>query len=109
MAGNVDDAGFDSVRKAQRSKPEVERHAAFACFGPSIRVVSGQRDDERAFAVIDVAGSSDYSHVAAATNASARRTSCSGETVRRSSTSDWPSTRPTTGGRPRRRRAAYAV
>src|SRR5215472_7309845 len=106
VAGHIDDAGFDAVCELQRRKAEVERHAALAFLDPAIRVVTGQRDDERAFAVVDVSGGADYSHAAQDTIAATIAASSLGRTVRRSSTIESPSARPTIGGRPRRSRDA---
>ncbi|HEV3105387.1 MAG TPA: hypothetical protein VGZ01_06850, partial [Trinickia sp.] len=63
VTGNVNDAGFDTVREAQRRKAEIECHASLLLFDEPIGIVAGQCDDERTLAVIDVPGCSDYVHV----------------------------------------------
>ena len=64
VARDVDDADFTARRQRQPGEAEVDSEAALLLLTKAIGVDAGERADERALAVVDVAGGADDEHVA---------------------------------------------
>ena len=62
MARNVDDADVLAVWQGEPGKAEIDSHAALFFFAEAIRIYAGESLDERALAVIYVAGGTDDIH-----------------------------------------------
>ena len=125
VAGDVDEADLAAGRQGGPGEPEVDRQAPRLLLGQPVRVGPGQGLDQRRLAVVDMAGGADdVRHQGpegaggpagpaggprAAASARATTSSCSGGTVRRSSTTRPRSALATTGGSPARSRASTAA
>ncbi len=59
VAGDVDYAGARPVGKREVGKPEIDRDAAFLLFLQPVGLLTGECADQRALAVIDMAGGAD--------------------------------------------------
>ena len=59
VAGDIDDGELRSVRQLERRVAEVDRDAALPLLAEPVRVLAGERLDERRLAVVDVSGGAD--------------------------------------------------
>ncbi len=113
---HVDKRELIAGRKRRPRVAQVDRHAAAALGFPAVRLHPGERAHQHRLPVVHMTGGGDDVHrysrseapsrAAAASTASATRSSSAGATVRRSSRSRPPSILPMTAGRSPRRTAA---
>jgi hypothetical protein len=59
VAGDVDEGGDDAVPELRVGEAEVDRDPPLLLLLQAVRVGAGEGADERALAVVDVAGGSD--------------------------------------------------
>src|SRR5207245_10372149 len=103
VPGHVDDARAHAFRPVEVGEAEIDRDAALLLLLQTVGVLPGERADERRLAVVDVPRRpDDEGHLQPSSTAS----SWASKTARRSRRKRPSWTRPITGGRAARKRAA---
>src|SRR5262249_18601707 len=109
VSRHVDDPGARAVRAVEPGEPEVDRDAARLLLPQPVGVLSGEGEDERRLAVVDVPrGADDQRHGSPSAAPTSTIRSAGAKMPRRSRRNRRPWIRPRTGGRAERKRAAIS-